>query len=116
MTDSILLDVRRKILGAYLCAEECSINGSHKEILSVRLDEKLFDATLHKAIVRTINKFLDEGLLMCDITVQEFLTRHNMLSTISAQDEYLAVISDTFSTPKQFSRYIEMIIEHKLEA
>ena len=95
-------------------AEANSINNSHVQILSVRLDEKLFDVTIHKAITRAFNKLSDDNLSMCGFTVQDLLEKHNMLSTIYNQDEFMEILSDLGSTPKQFNRHIEMIIEHKL--
>lgn len=114
MQDTILHDVRRKILGTYMNAEANSINSSHKEILSVRLDEKLFDTTIHKAITRAFNKLHDENLSMCGFTVQDLLEKHNMLSSLYNENEFVEILSDAGSTPKQFNRYLEMIIEHKL--
>ena len=75
MTDSLLHDVRRKILGTYMNAEANSIQDSHVKILSVRLDEKLFDMTIHRAIVRNFNKLHDDNLSMCGFTVQDLLNK-----------------------------------------
>jgi len=114
MTESLLLDCRRKIIGTYVNAEENSINESHKEILAIRLDEKLFDMTIHKAIVRAVNKLLDENLMMCSITVQDLLEKHDLLSTITNQNEFIEILCELGSTPNQFFTYIDMILDHKI--
>jgi len=116
MNESQLLNMRRKVLGTYMNAEANSINNSHSDILSVRLDERLFDITIHRAIVRAINKLLDDGLPMCGFTVEDVLNKYSMLTTIQNQDEYIEVLSELGATPTQFYNYIDMIIEHKLGA
>ncbi len=114
MDNTLKISVQRKVLGAYLNAEEFSCNGSNDDILKVKLDESLFDLSIHKAIVRACNRLLDEDTPISDYVVLDFLQKHNMPRNIDEETEYLTVISEIGISPKTFNKYLSMLLDYKL--
>lgn len=116
MQRDLLLDIQRKVLGGYINAEEFSINGSHKEILEVSLDESLFDDFIHKATARACNKLRDSNIPVTEFTVLDFLQQHKLPKGAHQESEYLHLMTELFITPASFKHYITMILEHRMEA
>ena len=112
----LLLDIQRKTLGGYINAEEFSVNGSHKEILAITLDEAMFDNYIHKAIVRACNKLKSDGVPITEFIVLDFLQKHNLPKGALQEAEYLHLMTELAITPRSFKQYIKMIIEHKMDS
>jgi len=116
MDRNLLLDIQRKVIGGYINAEEFSIKNSHKEILSTKLDERLFDDFIHKAIARACSKLKDNDIPITEYTVLEFLHKHNLPKGTHQEAEYLTLMTEHSITTKTFNHYINMILQHKLES
>ena len=115
MQRDLLLDIQRKVLGGYINAEEYSINGSHKEILAITIDESLFDEFIHKASAKACKKLKENDIPITDYTVLEFLQKHNLPKGIYQESEYLHLMTESFITTSSFKHYIDMILQHKME-
>ena len=111
MQKDLLLDIQRKILGGYINAEEFG----HSEILNTKLEEELFDLTIHKAVVRACNNLSSRNIPVSDYTVLDFIQSHNMPSGASQEAEYVTLMINWAITPKTFKHYISMILQHKTE-
>ena len=112
MDNNLLLDIQRKVLGGYINAEEFG----NKELLSIGLDEHLFDLTIHKAVARACKHLTDKGIPVSDYTVLDFLQSHNIPNGASQEAEYAHLMTEWAITPATFKTYIEMILKHKLES
>jgi len=110
----LLLDIQRKVLGGYINAEEFSMNGSHKEILDITLNESLFDDFIHKAVARACNKLSDDDIPVTECTVLDFLQKHGLPKGVHQESEYLHLMTEFAITPRSFKQYISMILEHKM--
>ena len=115
MQRDLLFDIQRKVIGGYINAEEFSIKDSHKEILSVTLDEALFDNYIHKAAVRACIRLKASEIPITEYTVLDFLQKHNIPNSADQENEYLHIMTEFLITPRSFKQYIKMILEHKLE-
>ena len=115
MQRDLLLNIQRKVLGGYINAEEFSINGSGKEILSTMLDESLFDDFMHRAVARACIKLKNNNIPVSDFTVLDFLNKHNIPKGSYQESEYITLMSEYAITPATFNHYISMIIQHKME-
>jgi replicative DNA helicase len=115
MDRNLLLDVQRRVIGGYINAEEFSVNGSAEKILSIELDEALFDNFIHKAVVRACRKLREIEFPITEYTVLEFLQKHNLPKGAAQESEYLHLQASRAITPESFSAYISMILKHKME-
>jgi replicative DNA helicase len=111
MQRNLLLDIQRKVLGGYINAEEFG----HKDILKTKLEESLFDLTIHKAVVRACNHLMSKDIPVSDFTVLDFLQSHKMPNGASQEAEYLHLMTEWAITLKTFNHYIDMILQHKME-
>jgi len=110
MDNSLLLDIQRKVLGGYINAEEFG----NSEILNTKLEESLFDLTIHKAVVRACNNLSKENIPISDYTVLEYLQKYNLPKGASQQVEYSQLMIEWAITPNTFKTYLEMILKHKM--
>ncbi len=111
MDNSLLLDVQRKVIGGYINAEEFG----NSEILNTKLEESLFDLTIHKAVARACNYLDGKNIPVSDYTVLDFLQSHDMPKGASQEAEYAHLMTEWAITPKTFNQYILMILQHKTE-
>lgn len=111
MDNNLLLDVQRKVIGGYINAEEFG----NSEILTTRLEESLFDLTIHKAVIRACNNLASENIPVSDYTVLDYLQKHNLPNGASQESEYAHLMTEWAITPKTFKTYLEMILKHKME-
>jgi len=112
MRKDLLLDIQRRVLGGYINAEEFGNNS----ILDIKLDEALFDLTIHKAVARACNNLQDKGTPVSDFTVLDFLQSHNLPNGASQEAEYAHLMTEWAITLNTFKTYLEMILKHKLES
>lgn len=105
----IFNSMSRKVIGGYINALEHQSKEDSVLILSITLEEAIFDNITHRAIVRAINKLKASGAEICDLNVMAFLERHGIPRNIEEGNEILSVMSEYAITPKTIQAYIKQL-------
>lgn len=109
MKYDVIHSMQIKVIGGYMNAREMLPKQDADLIHCTKLDEAIFTSTIHKAIVRAINKIKDTGAEVCELNVSYFLERHGIPRTINEADEISRIQSEIAITPKSFSDYIAIL-------
>lgn len=97
-----------KVLGAYINTENNTEDNAEK-ILSVDLDELVFDNNTHKMIVRAINNLKKSGAIICDLNLLEYLERYGVPRNTKESAEIIEVLSEFGITSQTFNSYYETL-------
>lgn len=109
LDDDIKLDMQRKVLGTYMNSLEFE-NDLHEKC---EIFEELFTIRLHKAIARAILKLEGDNVPITELTIREFLRKHNIPSTIEEGDEWCRVAGELLITESFYNHCKNRLIKHK---